>query len=112
MYWQTSVNEQTRKEDERMTDKTYKNILIERDNGITFVWLNRPDKRNAMSPDLHHDMDDALDRLATDKATQVLILGGKGEAWRAGQDLRLYFRGTQDNPEARYKASNASHNWR
>jgi trans-feruloyl-CoA hydratase/vanillin synthase len=42
----------------------------------------------------------------------VLVLGGKGESWCAGQDLRLYFRGTQDNPEMRYKANNASHNWR
>ena len=95
-----------------MADKKYKNILIEREGGITFLWLNRPDKRNAMSPDLHFDMDDALDWLATDKETKVLVLGGKGEAWCAGQDLRLYFRGTQDNPEMRYKANNASHNWR
>src|ERR1700755_263615 len=95
-----------------MSDKQYKNILIEREGGITFLWLNRPDKRNAMSPDLHFDMDDALDWLATDKETEVLILGGKGEAWCAGQDLRLYFRGTQDNPEMRYQGNNASHNWR
>ena len=74
------------------------NILIEREGGITFLWLNRPDKRNAMSPDLHADMDDALNWLATDTQTKVLVLGGKGEAWCAGQDLRLYFRGTQDNP--------------
>src|SRR6267142_2710483 len=95
-----------------MADKQYENILIEREGGITFLWLNRPDKRNAMSPDLHFDMDDALDWLATDKQTKVLILGGKGEAWCAGQDLRLYFRGTQDDPEKRYKATHASHHWR
>jgi len=95
-----------------MADKEYKNILIEREGNITFLWLNRPDKRNAMSPDLHFDMEDALTWLATDKETKVLIIGGKGEAWCAGQDLRLYFRGTQDNPEMRYKANNASHNWR
>ena len=53
-----------------------------------------------------------LSWLATDKQTKVLVLGGKGEAWCAGQDLRLYFRGTQDNPEARYKANNDSHSWR
>jgi trans-feruloyl-CoA hydratase/vanillin synthase len=95
-----------------MADKQYKNIVIERDGGITFLMLNRPDKRNAMSPELHFDMDDALDWLATDKQTEVLILGGNGDAWCAGQDLRLYFRGTQNDPEQRYKANNASHNWR
>jgi trans-feruloyl-CoA hydratase/vanillin synthase len=95
-----------------MADKQYKNIVIEREGGITFLMLNRPDKRNAMSPELHFDMDDALDWLATDKQTEVLILGGKGDAWCAGQDLRLYFRGTQNDPEMKYKANNASHNWR
>jgi trans-feruloyl-CoA hydratase/vanillin synthase len=95
-----------------MADKTYENILIEREGGITFLWLNRPDKRNAMSPGLHADMDDALSWLATDKQTKVLVLGGKGEAWCAGQDLRLYFRGTQDDPAARYKANMDSHSWR
>jgi feruloyl-CoA hydratase/lyase len=99
-------------ESDAMADKEYKNILIEREGGITFLWLNRPEKRNAMSPDLHFDMDDALDWLATDKETKVLVLGGKGEAWCAGQDLRLYFRGTQNDPDMRYKANNASHNWR
>ena len=95
-----------------MADKQDKNIVIEREGGITFLMLNRPDKRNAMSPELHFDMDDALDWLATDKQTEVLILGGKGDAWCAGQDLRLYFRGTQNDPEMKYKANNASHNWR
>jgi trans-feruloyl-CoA hydratase/vanillin synthase len=95
-----------------MADKKYDNIVIEREGGITFLMLNRPDKRNAMSPGLHFDMDDALDWLATDKQTRVLVIGGKGEAWCAGQDLRLYFRGTQNDPEQRYKANNASHNWR
>ena len=54
-----------------MADKTYENILIEREGGITFVWLNRPDKRNAMSPGLHADMDDALSWLATSVQASV-----------------------------------------
>jgi trans-feruloyl-CoA hydratase/vanillin synthase len=95
-----------------MTDKQYKNILIEREDGITFLMLNRPDKRNAMSPELHYEMDEALETLASDKDTKVLVLGGKGDAWCAGQDLRLYFRGTADNPQERARAGNASHSWR
>ncbi len=54
-----------------MSDKQFKNVAIEREDGITFVMLNRPEKRNAMSPDLHYDMDAALDWLAADKDTQV-----------------------------------------
>ena len=36
-----------------MAGKKYETILIEKDKGITWVIFNRPDKRNAMSPQLH-----------------------------------------------------------
>ena len=67
-----------------MSDKTYDNIKIERRGHITFVTLNRPEKRNAMSPGLHYDMEDALTRLDDDPQTRVLVLAGAGEAWCAG----------------------------
>ena len=75
-------------------EKKYETILIEKDKGITFVIFNRPDKRNAMSPQLHLDMDDALEDLAVDPETQVLVITGAGKAFCAGQDIKLYFRGT------------------
>ena len=75
--------------------------------------MNRPDKRNAMSPQLHLDMDDALDDLATDEETEILVLTGAGdEAFCAGQDIRLYFRGTEQDPKTRAKARRASNQWR
>jgi trans-feruloyl-CoA hydratase/vanillin synthase len=95
-----------------MSDLQYKNVKIEKANGITWVILNRPEKRNAMSPELHYDMDDALAKLATDKETKVLVLTGAGESWTAGQDLRLYFRGTENDPVERRRAAEASHSWR
>ena len=95
-----------------MTDATYNTVRIERENGITWVVLNRPEKRNAMSPELHYEMDDALERLAGDPETKVLILTGAGEAWCAGQDLRLYFRGTENDPDERQRSNAASHSWR
>lgn len=94
------------------TEKKYETILIEKDKGITWVIFNRPDKRNAMSPQLHLDMDDALEDLAVDPETQVLVITGAGKAFCAGQDIKLYFRGTQDNPAMRHKARNASNAWR
>jgi trans-feruloyl-CoA hydratase/vanillin synthase len=95
-----------------MADKKYETIKIERESGITWVILNRPDKRNAMSPQLHLDMDDALDELSTDEQTEVLIITGAGEAFCAGQDIRLYFRGTEQDPKTRAKARRASNQWR
>ena len=74
-----------------MVDKTFETVKIEREGGVTFLIMNRPEKRNAMSPQLHFDMEDALDSLWHDEQTQVLVLTGAGPAFCAGQDLRLYF---------------------
>ena len=96
-----------------MADYSYENIKIEKEDGITWLILNRPEKRNAMSPQLHYEADDALAKLETDPETKVLVLTGAGdEAFSAGQDLRLYFRGTADDPVERAKAAHASNSWR
>lgn len=72
--------------------RTYETVKVEQENGIAWVILNRPDKRNAMSPQLHYDMCDVLDELEHDPQAKVLILTGAGDAWCAGQDLKLFFR--------------------
>lgn len=88
------------------------NVKIERDGATTFIILNRPDKRNAMSPQLHVDMGDALDWAEMDDATRVVVITGAGGNFSAGQDLKLYFRGTENDPKARVRARRASHAWR
>ena len=93
-------------------ERKYETILIEKDRGITWITFNRPDKRNAMSPQLHREMDDALDHLAVDPATDVLVITGAGEAFSAGQDMQLYFRDTVNDPAARHRARRASNQWR
>lgn len=92
--------------------KTYQTVKVEKEDGITWVILNRPEKRNAMNPQLHYDMLDALTELETDKDTQVVVLTGAGESWCAGQDLREYFRALENNPAERRKAGWASQEWR
>src|SRR4029450_1880731 len=95
-----------------MTTKEYETVLIEKQDGITWLIMNRPDKRNAMSPQLHLEMDDALAELAVDPQTHVLVLTGAGEAFCAGQDIKLYFRANDDAPAERAKARHASNQWR
>jgi feruloyl-CoA hydratase/lyase len=93
-------------------DRDYSSIKIEREDGVTFIVLNRPEKRNAMSPELHREMCEALEELETEEETQVVVLTGAGEAFSAGQDIKLYFRSTEDNPKARARARHDSHHWR
>jgi trans-feruloyl-CoA hydratase/vanillin synthase len=98
---------------EESVAESYKNILIEREaEGVTFVILNRPDKRNAMSPELHREMCDALETLEIEDATKIVVITGAGESFSAGQDIKLYFRSTEDNPKARAAARHDSHHWR
>jgi enoyl-CoA hydratase/carnithine racemase len=49
------------------TTKTYKTVKVEKEEGITWVILNRPEKRNAMNPQLHYDMLDAVTELETEQ---------------------------------------------
>ena len=56
--------------------KEFKTVKVEKDNGITWVILNRPEKRNAMNPQMHYDMIDVLTELETDKDTAVLVITG------------------------------------
>ncbi len=95
-----------------MAAKKYETIKVEKEDGITWVIFNRPDKRNAMSPQLHLDMDDVLDDLAIDDETEILVVTGAGESFSSGQDIRLYFRGTETDPVMRAKARRASNQWR
>ena len=91
----------------------YETIKIQQDDdGVTWLILNRPEKRNAMSPQLHADCNDALFRLATDQSCRVLIVTGAGDAFCAGQDLKLFFRETDNAPRQRFEAAENSHNWR
>jgi feruloyl-CoA hydratase/lyase len=93
-----------------MTD--YSTILIEKQDGVTTIRLNRPEKRNAMSPQLHRDMYDALTDLETDPDTRVLVVTGSGDAFCAGQDLKEYFYELRDDRRAREEIRRVSHAWR
>ena len=89
-----------------------KYVKVKKADGITWVILNRPEKRNAMSPDLHYEMDATLAELETDPETQVLVLTGAGEAFSAGQDLQKFFRELDDKPAERKRAGEAADRWR
>lgn len=60
--------------------------------GIAWVTLNRPEKRNAMSPTLNAEMLEVLDAVDADERAGVMVLTGAGDAFSAGMDLKEYFR--------------------
>ena len=60
-----------------------------RDDGIAIITLNRPDNRNALSPDIRAGLFAAWDRFERDAKLRVAILTGAGDkAFCAGGDLK------------------------
>jgi trans-feruloyl-CoA hydratase/vanillin synthase len=75
------------------------NVLVEFEDKIAWVYLNRPEKRNAMNPKLNSEMRATVEALATDDRCGVFVLSGKGDAFAAGMDLEEYFRRVDDEPD-------------
>ncbi len=73
-------------------------VTVEIENAIATVTLNRPTKRNAMSPALHIEMADILEKLRYEKTSRVLVITGAGESFCAGMDLKQFFVELKDNP--------------
>jgi enoyl-CoA hydratase/carnithine racemase len=62
-------------------------LVIEPRGPVHVLWLNRPDKRNAINRLMMDEFAQALEALARDDACRVILLAGKGSAFSAGFDI-------------------------
>jgi enoyl-CoA hydratase len=67
----------------------YQHIEIERDGHVATLWLNRPDKRNAMSADMWRDIPAAMTEIDADDSVRVVVLAARGPAFSVGIDVAL-----------------------
>lgn len=72
-------------------------VTVAIENQIAIVTLNRPKKRNAMSPDLHLAMAETLEKLRYEKSSKVVVVTGAGESFCAGMDLKQFFVDLKDD---------------
>jgi enoyl-CoA hydratase len=72
-------------------------LVVERDDAVATLTLNRPDKRNALSVQLRDEISDALDEIAADDAIKVVVITGAGAAFSAGFDLAEFTRAGEDD---------------
>jgi trans-feruloyl-CoA hydratase/vanillin synthase len=96
-------------------DDRWSTVRVEVDEGIAWVELNRPEKRNAMSPTLNAEMVEVLETLDADDRCGVLVLTGAGDSWSAGMDLKEYFReidGGPDHVQRKVRRDAALWQWR
>ena len=64
-------------------------LVLRRDeDGVAWLTLNRPQARNALSVALMSEMEAALETLAADRQTRIVVIAGAGPAFCAGHDLR------------------------
>jgi enoyl-CoA hydratase/carnithine racemase len=75
-------------------------VLYEVSDGIAFLTLNHPEKRNALSRAMLTALRDQLGRIAADDGARVVILRAEGSAFCAGHDLRELVGGTKKDYEA------------
>src|SRR5436190_1498124 len=62
-------------------------VELERDSGIARIFLNRPEKVNALNSRLLETLAAELERLAGDEALRVVVLAGRGKVFCAGADV-------------------------
>ncbi len=79
-----------------------KEVVITRiSDGIRWICLNRPERLNAINPELLAALQRALSDGLSDSATKVMILRGLGKAFCAGDDLKDFDRQTGTEAETR-----------
>lgn len=72
--------------------KTYINIDFELNGTVGTVWLNRPDKHNAMNAEMIAEIIDIFEALNDDPEVKIVVLRGRGKSFCAGADLN-YMKG-------------------
>jgi methylglutaconyl-CoA hydratase len=74
-------------------------ITIEKNHPIAFITMNRPEKKNAMSPELIEQLSKAFDSLLEDEDARVIVLRSQGNVFSAGADLAYIQQITEFGPE-------------
>jgi len=71
-------------------------VLEEQIGNILRVQLNRPQKKNALLPEMYDGLREALEKADSDDGIQVVFITGSGDSFCAGNDLTTFL----DNPES------------
>jgi enoyl-CoA hydratase/carnithine racemase len=66
---------------------TYQHLQIARQNGITTLRLDRPERFNSWNSQMRHEIAEAVAEFSADDDMRVLIITGTGKAFSAGEDV-------------------------
>jgi len=78
-----------------MTDQ---HVEVAVENGIGWLWLNRPEKLNALSEDMWEDIPAAVAALDRNPDVRVIVVAGRGPAFTVGIDIGMLASLNADGP--------------
>lgn len=90
---------------------TLETVTLEVDGPVATITMNRPGKKNAMNPQMHRDMNEALDIVEEDLDVKVLVITGVGDSFSAGMDLEECFLEPYDDPQKFYRTNLVALKW-
>jgi enoyl-CoA hydratase len=73
---------------------SFATLVLTRSEGIATLTFNRPEKLNAMSPEMAGELRQALEEISQDAAIRVLVFRGEGRAFMAGADVHTFLEAT------------------
>lgn len=76
-------------------------LLVRSDGNLRIITMNRPERFNAVSNELHHALCAVWDRLDDDEGADAVLLTGAGTAFSVGGDMELLLATHQDRDLAR-----------
>lgn len=71
-----------------MEEKQYATVILTRKDRMGIVTMNRPEKLNALSPELIEDLIKALKEVAADETIRAVVVTGAGRSFSAGGDVQ------------------------
>ena len=77
-----------------------KNLLLKLERGVLEILLNRPESRNAMSPEMVAELNQVFDAVLAQRGVRMVILRGAGGHFCAGADLKQMMAGGLKPPAA------------
>ena len=70
---------------------SYENILLEKEDKVTLITINRPESLNALNAKTIQEISSALDEISADASCRVIILTGSGQkSFVAGADIKEF----------------------
>ncbi|MEL6528193.1 MAG: enoyl-CoA hydratase-related protein [Chloroflexota bacterium] len=81
---------------------TTQHMHIEQKENILYVQFTRPEKKNALTPDMYDALIEAVNRADNDESIHVIYLTGSGDSFCAGNDLKTFLHDRENDAAQRF----------